>query len=324
MKDHGLGDFSSQPQLGASVFLSHSSEDNALTEWVREQIDGAPGIERAWMDVYDISSGDQWWPRISHGVISCDKLLFLASRAAWDSPYCRAELTEAWRIGKPIIVLQINHEPIPQAISVVWHCTKSFANDGRVELSALRAAISNIQRSNDAPSLDQVTIWCSRSAEARPGDGMRYTMRVPAEIEPSFEHASKCNTGILLRQGDRIVIKAEGKISLDGEATWVSSNGVHDYRSGRPPIDELKDAYPTYDFATLSREEIGRAGNLIGWIGDRVSTKCFSVGSELSESIDAMHEGFLHLAVNDSRNDYRDNVGSYFVTVDQFRPRSQV
>ncbi len=83
------------------IFICYSHEDKA---WVLEL--GRALRDRAlhdvWIDERRVS-GPDWWATILHNVETCDCFVYIMTAASVSSMYCRAQLSYALALGKPIL-----------------------------------------------------------------------------------------------------------------------------------------------------------------------------------------------------------------------------
>jgi hypothetical protein len=59
----------------------------------------------AWMDVWNITPGDDWDNAFTSAIESCDGLILVATKDSLRSPYVRHEIRQAYQLGKPILLL---------------------------------------------------------------------------------------------------------------------------------------------------------------------------------------------------------------------------
>jgi WD40 repeat protein len=97
----------------ASLFLSHSSEDNATASWLSARLQGA-GFSALFLDfdpALGISAGRNWERALYSQLRMADAIVFLASPASMASQWCFAELALARSIGKPVFPVAVDGVP---------------------------------------------------------------------------------------------------------------------------------------------------------------------------------------------------------------------
>src|SRR3954470_6390218 len=93
----------------ASVFVSHSSQDQAVTEWVVQRVRAA-GFAALFIDFdpgQGIPAGRNWERELYAQLRRTDAVIFLASQASVDSHWCFAELCLARSLGRPVFPLRL-------------------------------------------------------------------------------------------------------------------------------------------------------------------------------------------------------------------------
>jgi hypothetical protein len=101
------------------------------------------------------------------------------------------------------------------------------------------------------------------------------------------------DTGIELFRGESFQISADGRWSNGGDTPqWMGAGGFANFR---------------YQGTALGTAELG---SLIGKVG----TSLFAIGAG-SKTLVSPNSGRLHLAMNDTTNEYADNQGSLRVTI---------
>ena len=89
----------------ASVFVSHSSVDRAVTERVVEQLRAA-GFAALFADfdpAQGIPAGRSWERELYAALRRTDAVVFLASSASVESRWCFAELAELFSVPRPTV-----------------------------------------------------------------------------------------------------------------------------------------------------------------------------------------------------------------------------
>jgi len=118
-----------------SLFVSHSSQDNQLTAVIAQQLRNR-GFDALFVD-FDpqdgIPAGRNWEQELYAQLRKADGVVFLASPASVESPWCLVEVSLARSIGKPVIpVLVAGTERLSVLRDVQWIDLTS-ANDTSFE-----------------------------------------------------------------------------------------------------------------------------------------------------------------------------------------------
>ena len=103
----------------ASVFLSHSSEDDGTAGWLAEGLREA-GFEALFLDFdpeMGISPGRNWERELYSQLRRSDGIVFLASAASTNSRWCFSELALARSINKPIFPVAMGAAPRHELLS---------------------------------------------------------------------------------------------------------------------------------------------------------------------------------------------------------------
>src|SRR3954471_18970808 len=93
----------------ASVFVSHSSRDRAVTERVAERLRAA-GFAALFVDFdpeQGISAGRNWERELYTQLRRTDAVVFLASEASVASRWCSIEIGLARSLGRPVFPLRL-------------------------------------------------------------------------------------------------------------------------------------------------------------------------------------------------------------------------
>jgi hypothetical protein len=296
------------------IFISYKRADRHYTERLANHLTRIYGHETVWYD-RDIYGGQRWWEEIERQIEQRDVFIYLLSREAVESVYCRAEFTEAWVKEKHIIPVQIRDLRLPNEIRgfqlvQTAHASNDVTVDALVEILA-----SITQRPNSVPPVKEEALWTRRTIRPIEQIGLQIAVKVPANIEPSRTQLELCNTGLMLIPGDDVVITASGKISIDDRKTWMLPNGVYpDPITGTPIFFHTSEAYTAHGYPQHEAGSHGVVGSLIGWIGNDINS-AFFIGEQHSFVADRRMNGFLHLAINDTKGAYADNFGEFDVTI---------
>jgi tetratricopeptide (TPR) repeat protein len=94
--------------MSKKLFISHSSQDNAIADVIYDGLRAA-GFDEVWVDHrHGIEPGDQDWElAIREALGECDEVLYLMSQASLDSKWCKREISRADGLGKPIFVAKL-------------------------------------------------------------------------------------------------------------------------------------------------------------------------------------------------------------------------
>lgn len=90
----------------AQIFISYSRVDGAFAERFVARLRRKFPNHGIWIDT-EITGGDDWWAEIIKAIGSCDIFIYLLSNESVESAYCRAEFSEAQRLQKRIITVQV-------------------------------------------------------------------------------------------------------------------------------------------------------------------------------------------------------------------------
>ncbi len=107
----------------ASVFVSHSSTDQAATAWVAEKLRAA-GFVAMFVDfdpAQGIPVGRNWERELHAQLRRTDAVVFLASEASVSSRWCFAELSLARSLGRPVLPVRLQAGvDLPLLADVQW------------------------------------------------------------------------------------------------------------------------------------------------------------------------------------------------------------
>ncbi len=304
-----------------SFFISYKRYDVTLTEQLASYLRRVYGFDQVWYDK-GIYAGQKWWNEIISQLSRRDILIYVMSTEALGSVYCRAEFTEAWRLGKQVICLLLRGASSPSALNEFQYVP--LPNGDLTVESLVEIFATVVQQKADVLPVAPESQWAMRSIRPIGSNKMQVTVKVFANRDPGHKNDQPyCNTGILLVPGDEIAIKAEGEVTVDSRQTWYTPYGVIS-RSVNSDfvlhVHPRSDAYQAIGYPTEIRDvgNTGVVGSLIGWIQNDTMglDKAFVVGSNLSKTINKGEEGFLYLAVNDTAYAYSDNEESFDVSIE--------
>lgn len=304
--------FTSVQNSKVKVFISYSHQDILLKRFI--ELGLGNDYDYVWSD-HHLVGGDRWYQKILAEVAESDVFILFVSEDAIDSLYCRAELSEALRLQKEIVPVAIRDARyIPAKISE-YQVVKLWSEVDTAQVSHKLINVIN-QRLSTRNVLSE--LWSRKSPQPK----VTNRFSIPAHIDPS-ENESALNTGIFLIRGDKLEIKATGKITIDKNLTEFDANGIYRTWETPPTIYPHFDVYSTRK--ELPQELIekgiaGLAGSLIGWIGDgNFLDSAFLIGAQRDFAVSEEQEGFLYLGVNDVKGEYGDNTGSFDVSVRVYR-----
>src|SRR4051795_6184320 len=107
----------------ASVFVSHSSRDRAVTDRVVQRLRAA-GLAALFLDFdpeQGIPAGRSWERELYAQLRKTDAVIFLASEASVASRWCFAELSLARSLGRPVFPLRLQPGvELPLLADVQW------------------------------------------------------------------------------------------------------------------------------------------------------------------------------------------------------------
>jgi formylglycine-generating enzyme required for sulfatase activity len=141
------------PLLGypmARIFISYSRVDKPFAERFSARLRKMfPDVD-VWLDS-NLLGGDIWWIEILNQTAACDVFIYLLSNESVQSPYCYAEFTEARRLQKCVITVQVRDrtELTKELSDIHWVDMKAGVDDPDA-LTDLAAAV-RIQLSKAVP-----------------------------------------------------------------------------------------------------------------------------------------------------------------------------
>ncbi|MCB9452641.1 MAG: TIR domain-containing protein [Anaerolineaceae bacterium] len=288
-------------------FISYSHDDIEFKGRIERK------LRRAYDDIWSddkLSGGEVWWKKILDEIALSDVFIYLLSDDSVKSTFCRAEFAEAIRLQKRIIPVQIRPRTnLPNYIRNQFQIVDLSSGINEETITELFAATIKLSI-EISPS--QNPLW-SRPI-ALPNREIH--LSIPAEIDP-IAREDELNTGIFLLPGDNLFITANGEITVDSGKSWMNPSGAF-----LQPATGQRVFYPNPDALKAHSQipeigETGIVGSLIGWIGNgkhRIG-RGFLVGEHCSVTVSPDQEGFLYLAVNDSKGTYGDNSGEFEVII---------
>jgi WD40 repeat protein len=96
----------------ASLFISHSSQDRATAEWIRDRLEAAgfAALFLSFDPMQGIPAGHDWERELYGQLRKTDGVIFLASRASVASQWCFAEVSLARSLGRRVFPLRIDSQ----------------------------------------------------------------------------------------------------------------------------------------------------------------------------------------------------------------------
>lgn len=112
-----------------SVFVSYSRKQFYIAEYLTRALE-QKGFS-AWLDVQQIQPGVDWQASIDHGLATCQALVLVGSRSAYQSPAVQYEVSTARAAGKPIYLAVIEDTPFVAelgTVATVVDCQSQFSS----------------------------------------------------------------------------------------------------------------------------------------------------------------------------------------------------
>ena len=127
----------------AKIFISYSRVDNEnkLVEDFVNRVRRMRRNDTVWWDD-ELRGGDVWWREILDQIKACDIFVYLLSNESVASPYCRAEYSEARRLQKLILTVQVRGKTvIPEDLGEIQYVDMSAGIRDGEALTNLIAAL---------------------------------------------------------------------------------------------------------------------------------------------------------------------------------------
>jgi hypothetical protein len=130
----------------SSIFLSHSSQDNATAEQVEVRLEqwGHRSIFLDFDPAAGIPAGRDWEKELYVKLRECRAVVILCSRTSMASRWCFGEITHAKAIGKPVLPIKIDEvqvDPVLTSFQVVDAATSWDGAYLRLEKGLLAAGL---------------------------------------------------------------------------------------------------------------------------------------------------------------------------------------
>jgi hypothetical protein len=126
------------------VFLSYSRENSFdIAKRIRAELIRHNVV--AWLDVFDLPSGNSFLDEIDRAISASDYFIFIESDKAIESVYCRDEWAKAIQLAKPIIpaLTTGNFDNLPKEGNIYLHDSPNFSKQENFA-SALRKLLGHI------------------------------------------------------------------------------------------------------------------------------------------------------------------------------------
>lgn len=114
-KPHGNEETIGPGQL-PNFFISYKSYEKRIVEQLAGYLRRIFGPDKVWFDE-GIYAGQRWWNEIISQLERSDFLIYVVTNEALASVYCRAEFTEAWRLGKQVISVLMRGARLPSVLT---------------------------------------------------------------------------------------------------------------------------------------------------------------------------------------------------------------
>lgn len=111
------------------IFVSYSRKQFYIAEYLAHALE-QKGFS-VWLDVQQIQPGVDWQASIDHGLATCQALVLVASRTAYQSAAVQHEVSTARTAGKPIYLAVIEDTPFVAelgAVATVVDCQSQFSS----------------------------------------------------------------------------------------------------------------------------------------------------------------------------------------------------
>lgn len=151
------------------VFLSHSSQDNPITQRLADDLEDA-GFT-VWVDFEEIGDGERWVKRIQDGVDHCSALVVVMSRAARQSEWVERETVLALRLRKPLFIARVQDVPLP--LQLITRQFTDFVTDYGAGLQSLVKALRKALQT-PPPDADPKTLPPSQSPDPNESNFFAY------------------------------------------------------------------------------------------------------------------------------------------------------
>ena len=124
----------------SSIFISHSSQDNALAEPIVQRLrEAGLGV---WIDYENIRGGAEWLCEIEAGIARCEAVLVILSQASAASAWVKRECLYAFQLQKPLLVALVADLLIPLHLINLQYCDLRAPQGMSKLLESLRALLS--------------------------------------------------------------------------------------------------------------------------------------------------------------------------------------
>jgi hypothetical protein len=148
------------PSFARRIFLSHAEEDSEIAHNVEQLLKRKLGVDVR-LDKLFLDPGDTWRSKISMELKNSELFILLHSRTAAIAPGVQDELSEARRLGLPVIVGVIrNHRPTPPLSD---YQLIDFGKNGQSEEAACQVARFLLNRSHPFAPIGLLAVHKNKS-----------------------------------------------------------------------------------------------------------------------------------------------------------------
>ena len=105
----------------SSIFLSHSSHDNAIAKEVKARLEqwGHRSVFLDFDPEHGIPAGRNWEKELYAKLRECRAMIVLCSRSSKESHWCFAEVTHAKGLGKPVFAIKTDEAQVNSILTTV-------------------------------------------------------------------------------------------------------------------------------------------------------------------------------------------------------------
>ena len=243
----------------ATVFISHSNQDNDLTLHIVEQLRQAGyGV---WVDFESIRGGADWLCEIEAGIARCDAVVVILSQASAKSVWVERECLYAFQLRTPVITALVEDVLIPLQLINLQYC------DLREATAAGMATLVESLRSLQRPAEGWAAYPTAMTSQPIEANFFPYLEQLPAgdlvrmvaqdlfswarQFADELAFGGRSNPGFHIR------------INVDGKLVTICS--IRAYRmtpSAQLPLDYLA-AHKPYDKRVKRRATLRKLNRLL-------------------------------------------------------------
>jgi hypothetical protein len=160
-------------------FISYSRVDRPFTERFVSRLRRMYPKHHVWYDD-ELLGGDIWWDEILDQIAACDIFIYLLSNESVTSPYCHAEFTEARRLQKRIITVQVrDRTKMPPELSDIQYVDMKAGVDNAEAGDRLVGAIN--KQVDKLPPRTLKPLWQPRTV--RPSIAEEFPLQNRSDVE---------------------------------------------------------------------------------------------------------------------------------------------